>query len=90
MKKYFYLTISFLASAFLFPSCVEDLPTRFEYTGYEFADLDSDAGKWTLILHTSNEQIAIPTPASAGSTELNRALADAKEKISRATQPSAR
>jgi hypothetical protein len=82
MKKYFYLTISFLASAFLFHSCVEDLPTYFEYTGYEFADLDANAGNWKLILHTSNDQFAIPNPASAGSAQLNRELADAKEKIS--------
>ena len=85
MKKYFYLTISFLSSTLLFHSCVEDLPTYFEYSGYEFANLDANAGKWKLILHTSNEEVAIPNPAAVGSIELNRELSDAKEKISRAT-----
>lgn len=85
MKKYLLHTIILLSSIFLFHACVEDLPTHFEYTGYEFSDLDANAGTWKLILHASNEQIAIPTPAVAGSTQLNQELSDAKEKIARAT-----
>jgi hypothetical protein len=67
-------------------SCVDDLPTRFEYEGYAYADLDEDAGKWNLILMANNEEAAIPEPAAVGSDALNQELKDAKERIAGASK----
>ncbi len=66
-------------------SCMEDLPTELEFSGYEFTNLDVDAGTWNLVLYTSNESVAIPSPAAVGSTALNQELADAKAKIANAS-----
>ena len=85
MKKYNYLTIGLLLFTFLVSSCVEDLPTKYDFTGYQYSNLDANAGQWKLILHTSNEQISIPNPAAAGSPELLKELADAKEIQKKAT-----
>lgn len=83
MKKYFYFLIGLLSSVVLLNSCMEELPTHFEYKGYEFTDLDPNAGQWRLVMHQSPEQFTIPTPAASGSAELNRELTEAKEKISK-------
>ncbi len=85
MKKYKFSIQLFAVFAFLGSSCVEDLPTKYEFTGYQFSNLDANAGQWKLVLHTSNEQIPLATPAASGSTELLKELADAKEKQSKAT-----
>jgi membrane-associated phospholipid phosphatase len=85
MKKYSYSILLFVIFAFLGSSCVEDLPTKYEFTGYQFSNLDANAGQWKLVLHTSNEQIPLSTPAATGSPELLKELADAKEKQKNAT-----
>ena len=79
MKKYKYINIGLLLITFLVSSCVEDLPTKYEFTGYQYSNLDANAGHWKLVLHTSNEQIPLSTPAASGSPELLKELADAKE-----------
>ncbi|MEY2705313.1 MAG: hypothetical protein RL407_1375 [Bacteroidota bacterium] len=84
MKKYSYISLVVVLLLGM-TSCLEDLPTKYDYTGYQFSNLDANAGQWKLILHTSNEQISIPNPAAAGSPELLKELADAKEKQSKAT-----
>lgn len=66
-------------------SCMEDLPTEYEFTGYEFEELDVNAGDWNLILFTNNEQVVVPQPAAVGSVALNLELADAKSKIENAS-----
>jgi len=66
-------------------SCMDELPTKLEFEGYEYAELDQDAGNWNLILMTNNEQVIIPTPSAIGSPALNQELQDAKSKISNAT-----
>ncbi len=85
MKKYYYSVLLLLIFAFLGSSCVEDLPTNYEFTGYQYSNLDANAGQWKLVLHTSNEQIPLPTPAASGSPELLKELADAKEMQRKAT-----
>lgn len=85
MKKYIYLVLGLISQTIFLVSCVEELPTNYEYTGYQFADLNPNAGQWKLILHASNEQILIAAPSASGSAELSRELADAKEKISKAS-----
>jgi membrane-associated phospholipid phosphatase len=85
MKKYSYSILLLVIFAFLGSSCVEDLPTKYEFTGYQFSNLDANAGQWKLVLHTSNEQIPLSTPAASGSAELLKELADVKEMQSKAT-----
>jgi membrane-associated phospholipid phosphatase len=85
MKKYSYSILLLVIFAFLGSSCVEDLPTKYEFTGYQFSNLDANAGQWKLVLHTSNEQISLSTPAASGSAELLKELADAKEMQRKAT-----
>lgn len=85
MKKYTYSILLLVIFAFLESSCVEDLPTKYEFAGYQFSNLDANAGQWKLVLHMSNEQIALSTPAASGSPELLKELADAKEKQRKAT-----
>jgi len=64
---------------------MEELPTRLEYEGYEYAELDENAGTWNLILLTGKEQVSIPDPAAVGSAALNQQLQEVKSKISNAT-----
>lgn len=85
MKKYIFLVLGLISQAIFLLSCVEELPTNYEFTGYQFADLNPNAGQWKLILHSSNEQIPIPVPSALGSAELSRELVDAKEKIAKAS-----
>jgi membrane-associated phospholipid phosphatase len=85
MKKYSYSILLLVIFAFLGSSCVEDLPTKYEFTGYQYSNLDANAGQWKLVLHTSNEQIPLSTPAASGSPELLKELADAKEMQRKAT-----
>ena len=85
MKKYNYSILLLVIFAFLGSSCVEDLPTKYEFTGYQFSNLDANAGQWKLVLHTSNEQIPLSTPAASGSSELLKELADVKEMQRKAT-----
>jgi len=80
--RYLFLSASLMA---LTVSCMEELPTMLEYEGYEYAELDQDAGNWNLILMSNPEQVSIPVPATADSPVLNQELQDAKTKIANAT-----
>lgn len=83
MKTYNYLPILFFI--LLGTSCMEDLPNQYDFTGYQFSNLDANAGQWNLILHSSNEQILIPSPAESSSLEIQKELEDTKEKQLNAT-----
>jgi hypothetical protein len=85
MRKYISFIIGVLFPAFLFTSCMEDLPTNYEFTGYQFADLNSNASQWKLIIHSSKEQVPIPVPSQVGSIELKRELDETKTKIDKAS-----
>ena len=41
--RYLFLLASIVAFT---GSCMEELPTQLEYEGYEYAELDEDAGNW--------------------------------------------
>lgn len=71
--------------ALLLQGCVEELPTRYEFSGYSFSGVDATAGQWKLLLHSSPEQVLLPAPAAPGSAALTRELADAKEIIAKAS-----
>jgi len=80
--RYLFAVISLGALSY---SCMEELPTELEFSGYEFAALDKDAGEWNLILFTNNEEVGISQPSAEGSPALNQELQDAKAKIAKAT-----
>lgn len=50
MKNKLYFLVVLLGLSTLTYSCIEDLPTNYEFNGYEFAEMDLDAGDWNLIL----------------------------------------
>ena len=85
MKNQLKNIVALIALGALGYSCMEDLPTNYEFDGYDFTDLDTKAGDWNLILFTSNEQVTIPQPAAVGSSALTQELADAKSKITNAS-----
>ncbi|MDP2042751.1 MAG: phosphatase PAP2 family protein [Algoriphagus sp.] len=80
--RYLFLFTSLSA---LTVSCMEELPTRLEYEGYEYAELDENAGTWNLILMAGKEQVSIPDPAAVGSAALNQQLQEVKSKIANST-----
>lgn len=61
----FLLSISALFSLF---SCEKELPSYYNFQGYEFASIDETGGTWTPILIGSGAEINIPVPASLNST----------------------
>lgn len=58
--------------------CENDLPTRAEFSAYEFSSLDENGGTWTPILLTNPTQIAVNAPASVTSTEYQAELQELK------------
>lgn len=85
MKKQLRYIFLFAFVAVGVSSCVDDLPTELEYEGYEYANLDEDAGDWNLILMSGNEEAVIPVPAEVGSAALTQELKEAKDKIANAS-----
>lgn len=85
MKNKLYFLVVLLGLSTLTYSCIEDLPTNYEFNGYEFAEMDLDAGDWNLILFSSNEQVVIAQPAGLGSSALSQELEEAKSKIEKAS-----
>lgn len=85
MKNKLYFSVVLLGLSTLTYSCIEDLPTNYEFNGYEFAEMDLDGGDWNLILFSSNEQVVIPQPAGVGSSALIQELEEAKSKIDKAS-----
>lgn len=65
MKKQLLSYISIGLCVILALSCEEDLPTRANYSDYEFSGLDADGGSWTPVLLNSPEDIAIDAPDNA-------------------------
>ncbi len=66
-------------------SCEKDLPTFFDYQGYEFASADSDGGNWQPILITRGDEIKIPAPDDISSTSYQQELAELKLAMSQKT-----
>jgi len=85
MKNKIYFSVALFGLTILSYSCIDDLPTNYEFNGYEFAEMDLDAGDWNLILFSSNEQVVIPQPAGVSSSALSQELEEAKSKIEKAS-----
>lgn len=66
-------------------SCIEELPNELQFTGYEFASLDENAGNWNLILFASKEELLVSAPDPIGSPSLIQELNEVKSKIALAS-----
>lgn len=73
-----YSLIIFSASIFLLTSCEKELPTRADYTAYEFTSTDENGGTWVPVLLANPEQIVIEAPADITSDAYQQELADLK------------
>ncbi|MBT31079.1 MAG: phosphoesterase [Thalassobius sp.] len=79
------LLLSAVLLALMLFSCEKDLPTYYEFQGYEFASTDPNGGDWTPILINSGDEISIPTPTSITSSEYQQELEDLKLAIRQMT-----
>lgn len=84
MKKYSVLFFVVL-SLMVISSCENDLPTRFNFSSYDFASIDADGGTWAPILLSSPNQIAIATPDAVNSPAYQSELAALKTAASNLT-----
>jgi hypothetical protein len=55
-----------------------ELPTHFNFSSYEFTDLDENGGSWQPILFSSATDIVIDAPAAVNSAEYLAELAELK------------
>ncbi len=72
--------LSVFALLFLF-SCEKELPTYYEYQGYQFASVDPIGGTWVPILIESGDAISIPAPASVNSATYLNEIEDLKSEM---------
>lgn len=78
MKK---ITSIFLGLALIvasITSCENELPTYYQFSSYEFSDLDADGGDWQPILFSSATDITVAAPAAVNSPEYQAELAELK------------
>ncbi|MEQ1585916.1 MAG: phosphatase PAP2 family protein [Cyclobacteriaceae bacterium] len=78
MKKIIAFSISLALIIGSVTSCENELPTYFNYSAYEFSDLDIDGGNWQPILFPSSTDIVIDAPAAVNSAEYQAELAELK------------
>lgn len=69
-----------VVSVFLFSflSCEKDLPTYYQFQGYEFASTDPNGGTWVPILLDSADEINVPSPDDINSSNYQQELAELK------------
>ncbi|MCW5909938.1 MAG: phosphatase PAP2 family protein [Cyclobacteriaceae bacterium] len=69
MKKIIAISLSLALIVASVTSCENELPTSFNFSSYEFTDLDVDGGSWQPILLSSATDIAVAAPAAVSSAE---------------------
>lgn len=70
---------------FSFYACEKDLPTFYDYQGYEFATTDPNGGNWVPVLIGSGADISLPAPDEVNSSSYQQELADLKTAMERMT-----
>ncbi|MFZ5972083.1 MAG: phosphatase PAP2 family protein [Bacteroidota bacterium] len=78
MKKIILLGLSLALIIAAVTSCENELPTYFNYSAYEFSDLDENGGSWQPILFSSASDITVAAPAAVSSSEYQAELAALK------------
>jgi len=69
----------------LVASCENELPTRANYSAYDFTGLDVDGGSWTPILLNGPGQITISVPEDVSSAAYQAELSSLKSTIANLT-----
>lgn len=82
------LIYSVFALLFL-SSCEKELPTYYNFQGYEFATREPDGGTWTPILINSGDEISIPAPEPATSASYLQEIEDLKVEMARMSEADA-
>ncbi len=78
MKKILSLSLMLALIFASVTSCENDLPTHYNFSAYEFSDLDENGGSWQPILFSSGSDIVIDAPAAVNSAEYQAELAALK------------
>ncbi|HRE65883.1 MAG TPA: phosphatase PAP2 family protein [Cyclobacteriaceae bacterium] len=78
MKKIATLCLSLVLIGISITGCENELPTHFNFSSYEFTDLDENGGSWQPILFSSATDIVIDAPAAVNSAEYLAELAELK------------
>ncbi len=64
-------------------SCEKDLPTYYDFQGYEFASVDPEGGTWKPILIENGAAIRIPAPETTTSVPYLREVEEVKAEMAR-------
>lgn len=78
MKKNIITLATLFCFAVLIISCENELPTRANFSSYEFTGVDENGGTWKPVLLTSPTQIVIAAPADVSSSAYQAELASVK------------
>lgn len=78
MKKLLITSICFCVPFLFISSCEDELPTRANYSAYEYSSLDEDGGTWTPVLISSTNQIVVEAPEATTSAAYQSELAEVK------------
>lgn len=68
--------------ALFMSSCEKELPTKADYLGYNFREIDENGGNWNPILLSAADQIAIPVPDDVNSSAYQAELSDLRSMTS--------
>lgn len=79
-----------VVAVFFLVSCEKDLPTLYEFQGYEFESTDPAAGSWQPVLLTSGADISIPAPEPATSDAYLQELEDLKAEMAQMSEADSR
>ena len=82
MKNYMKASLTGICFAAIIFSCENELPTRANFSSYEFVTLDENGGNWKPVLLTDPTQITVATPTEVTTDEYKAELASLKSAAS--------
>ena len=82
MKNYMKASLTGICFAAIIFSCENELPTRANFSSYEFVTLDENGGNWKPVLLTDPTQITVATPTEVTADEYKAELASLKSAAS--------
>ncbi len=78
MKKIIALCLKLTLVMVAVISCEHELPTHYNFSAYQFFNLDEDGGSWQPILFDNGSSIVINSPAAVNSAEYQAELMELK------------